>query len=691
MDSTLNEQPNYAGPTTDGNRPVLAVKMRWLGILTAALAIGVWAQLSIMAMLNNDWNANLTPGLLGFAIAGSLLVFVERKVDKSAPVTSFTAILPARLAPPPTLWITNLALSFILIDSIDLKLPPETSYLFLGLWLANILLLCWNVMRAAEVALPSQEQVKNWVRTHWQEIVLVLVIGVAALLVRTIDLTNYPYAFINDEGEIGMEAIHILNGEKDSFFATGWSGQPLLSFLPGAVSVALLGRTVLAIRIFSALQGALAVVFVYLLAREAFDRPTGILAACLLAALPWHVHFSRLGVMNIADSFFSAGALWLTYRALRRGHFVDYLLAGLMTGLALYTYLGSRLVVAMVIGVIGYAALRQRDFLKTHLRHIGVLVLAFFVVASPMIVSFAHHYDEFMGRLNTEGIFSNNQLAALAQAENMQPIDVVRNQLQASAAVFIGRPGPLQFFDTPRPYLLWWAAVFLGVGMAYALWHLKEVRYIMLLGWFWSPIIIGSAFTMYPPSNQRMLGAAPAAALLIGLGLWKFAQAIRSVSGVQTRWVLAACIVIMGFTAWQDGYFYFAGEYRTDHHFENPGEEFSYEVGLRANQLGPDYRLFVIGDPPIVVGGRPQVFVAFADFDYLAHGVEKQDFNQVTPETIASLPRDRGLFVTAIPERVDDLKLVAQQIPGGEWIEVPRRHQEGINYYAYIVPAATNP
>jgi hypothetical protein len=112
-------------------------------------------------------------------------------------------------------------------------------------------------------------------------------------------------------------------------------------------------------------------------------------------------------------------------------------------------------------------------------------------------------------------------------------------------------------------------------------------------------------------------------------------------------------------------------------------EEFSQEVSLVVKELGPDYRLIVIGEPTLTTKGD-------ANFSYLAAGIEQSDFNTVTPESLATLPLDKGILFAAIPRRLDDLKKVAQWLPGGKWKDVPRRYQpEQLAYHAYLLSPAT--
>ena len=662
--------------------PVPKSKWIWLGVLFAALLITTLIEFSLIAILNSNGIADISLPLFGILVAGLMFAFACRKLVGPSVFIPYKAILPQRSAPPVALWITNISLSLIVISSVNLDLPAAMNYMVLGLWFINILLFCWNVAQLGNVSMPSREVLTEWWQAHRVDVLLVVLIGLAAFLIRFIGLERYPYAFINDEGEAGWEGLNILAGLKSNFFSTGWAGEPILAFLPVALSIKLFGISATSVRLIGTLQGTLAVVSLYLLAREAFGRPIAVLSSILLVAMPWHVHFSRLGVMNVGDSFYSASVLWLTYRALRKGRYIDYLLIGLMTGLSLYTYVGSRLVVAMAIGVLGYAVIRQRDYFKTHFRHLTIFIFAFLIVAGPGLYVFSLHYDEFLGRTNTEGLLASNRLQQIATQVGISPSDLLIRQVQLSSAIFFATSGPGQFFDTPKPYLDWWAAVFLFLGMIYVFWNFTQVRYILLLGWFWAPVLLGSALTIGPPSHQRMLSAAPAVALIVAIGLWKFAQPVQLITRIPRPVILTLCLLAAVFTAWQGYNFYFVGEFRTGHYFEDPSNEFSYEVGSYAGKLGPGYRLLILGEPSI--------YSAFADFHFLTNTTTNvEDFNGVTPEKIDALTHEKGIFFAAIPLQLPELRLVQQRLPGGQWIEVPRHTQEGMSYYGYILPPST--
>src|SRR5690606_20463028 len=139
-----------------------------------------------------------------------------------------------------------------------------------------------------------------------------------------------------------------------------------------------LGSNLLALRVVSAVCPLLTVAARYRLGRVLFDARIGLLAAFALAVFPPHIHFSRLGLNNVADPLFGVLALASMAQGLRGGRWRDYALAGVLLGLTQYFYEGGRLLfpaLALVWGLI--AAIRRRG----GLRGLACVALAAVVVA----------------------------------------------------------------------------------------------------------------------------------------------------------------------------------------------------------------------------------------------------------------------------------------------------------------------
>jgi hypothetical protein len=627
-----------------------------------------------VALLQGDNGRLLGTGL--YLLAAVLFVLALRQVEAGHPPFTFGAYTLPRPAARLTLWFTAAVLTLLTAQGVlTPDKTPQLGHAMVVLWLAAIAVYIYSVVAASGWA--GRLNVRGWWQGHWRVLAIAAALGLAALVVRVYDLELHPYAFINDEGEVGKMALQILNGQVTNFFEVGWASQPVWSFVPAAIFVKLLGNTAFAVRLFSALEGALTVSLLYVLGREMFDSTIGLLAAVVLLGLPVHVHFSRLGVNNVGDAFFSVLTIWLTFRAVRRGTPLAYLLAGLAVGAALYVYLGSRLAIALVAGSLVYLELRQPNYVRRHARPLLVFLGAVLVVALPLAVYFIKTPDQFYARLNSEGILSNGVIQRAAAQNSLGAAGVLLDQFAKSTYVYVSAPALAQFYNSPAPYLPAVAAIFFVLGLAYVVWRLGDPRFMTLFAWFWSVVILGSTLTDGPPSNQRLLMSMPAVALMVAFGLQKTASLLERLR-LDRRIGLALCGLLVGVFALQGIGFYF-GAYRTGHYFEDPSNDFSYEVSTRAASLGADYRTFMLD--------APTDSADFGDFGYLAAHVSVQDYNTVTPDSLAALPHDKGAFFVAIPSRVDDLKLVQQWLPGGTWDTVPRRYQAPqVDYYSYLVP-----
>jgi Dolichyl-phosphate-mannose-protein mannosyltransferase len=597
-----------------------------------------------------------------------------------SPVAAPPAPKAQAASAPLTLWFTSLMLLFLAVQGVRTAQPtPGLNRVVAITWLLSVAAFGYSVLRTVGWQPPRLAALAAGLRVHRLEVLAVVGIGLAALALRTYQLADHPYAFINDEGSVGLEAVDIWHGWGVDLFTAGSANaaSSKWAFVPAAISVGLFGNTVFAVRIVSAVAGALTVVFLYLLGREAFGPAVGLLAAGFLEALPVHLHFSRLGVGNVVDGLFGSAVLWLIVRAIRRNGISSYLWAGLALGLTLYVYLGSRLVLGLAVGLLGYQSLRQRGYFSAHLVHLAVLAGAAIVVATPMAVYFAHTPDMFMARLNSEAIFRNGWIGEQVAAGRTVTAALF-DQFAKSTLVYISQPAAGGFFNSPQPLLTGLGAIFALIGMGVAFWCSRQPFYLVTWVWFWSVVIIGGALTINAPSSQRLVGSLPPLALFVAFGLTETVGLARRFGVVPTRWGLALCAGVVAFTGWQGASFYF-GQYRRVGYFNDGSNELILESLRYALREAPNDRLYLIA--------APVVEVDFPNFHYLAPDIEKQDLEAVTPDTLAALPRDRGALFVALPEHRDDLETVAQYAPGGKWMEVPRKYRDGLLYLAYQVPA----
>lgn len=544
------------------------------------------------------------------------------------------------------------------------------------LWVAALVLLLAAAYWLEPLPHVRPRAIRAWWAVHRNELLLVLLILVVAVLARTVDLGQHPYPWSGDEASVGIEGRRILAGEVTDFFDTGWSGQPNWSFLPTALTLRIFGDDIIGVRMASAIPGILAVLFVYLLGREMFSAQVGLIAGIFLAVFPLQVHFSRVGVNNVHDSFVVVLVLWLVFRALRTGYTFDYALAGVGTGLAVHTYVGTRLVFLIGVGTLIYMALVRPGFLRANLKQNAVFVVAVLITILPMSYYFANHPDIFLNRIGQEGILFNGWLTTRAQQLGTSVLSVLGDQISRSTMVFVAHGAPANFFNSPQPYLTLLGSLLFLIGMGVAFSRLRQSEHAILLAWFWSVVILGGILTLNPPSNTRMLMTAPALALFVALGV---SQVVIVMSRLYAppRWQAVAAAGLVSVLCFESSLFYFV-EYRNNAYFQDASGEVAMEAGLQLMTLGPHAALFMLGEP--------RVYVDFPTLDFVAPVNNKQN---LFPSELDLFQRPAGpaLFI-AIPENLDSLRMLQASYPGGDWQKLQRKTKtDEVLFYSYTLPA----
>ena len=250
-------------------------------------------------------------------------------------------------------------------------------------------------------------------------------------------------------------------------------------------------------------------------------------------------------------------------------------------------------------------------------------------------------------------------------------------QFFRSSLVYIATPGEDGFYMGPRSYLAPLAGILFLLGLALVTIKIGDPRYMTLFAWFWAAIILGSTMTAAPPSSERMMNSMPALAIITAIGLAKSAEIFETFGEFARRAAPILIIIVVLWTNYQDYNFYFV-EYAQKHAWENTTNELTYESRLQIQPLGNQGRFYLIGDP--------LVYIVFANFDLFSPDVEKADFNKVSRESLAALPKDKDILFIAIPYREPDLRQIAEWIPGGEWSEIHRRYQlDQVLYFSYKI------
>lgn len=236
---------------------------------------------------------------------------------------------------------------------------------------------------------------------------------VAALFLRAHHLTTLPSGMHGDEAIFGAAGYEVLHKGAISPYSFIAAGQPTGPFYLNAPAVALFGRTVFAVRVVSMIVGTLTILALYLVLRRNIDRPTAFVGAALLAAMTWHLHYSRVGfalALWLLGVVLTTGALT---EAIRRQDWRWWGATGVVAGLGLYTYNAHTVFLAVV--TLFTAAYFVRALATRQLsgcvgvRNFWAFVTALGIIAYPMIAFVIEEREHYWAHLSFWSVFKRQE------------------------------------------------------------------------------------------------------------------------------------------------------------------------------------------------------------------------------------------------------------------------------------------
>ena len=375
---------------------------------------------------------------------------------------------------------------------------------------------------------------------------IVCALALAVVLLRLQRLTELPPALFYDEGAHGADALRVLRGEHAVFFPERSGGREGLIVYATALAISLLGRTMLAVRLPTALASAGTVFAVFwlgyfLFGRDESGRATpwrgllvGGVGAGLLAV---SISQTVLGRTAFRGNFLplllslSLALLWWGWRqrVRRGGPWWRIAPAGICAGLLLYTYIAARftpflflffgLSFLLPLGSItrepGQMARRFWARLRAELPWVGVFLGLAGLVSAPILVHFALHPEHFFLRSSDVSIFR----PGLSQRDSVGAF-LVNVWEHLLAFGFRGDPNWRHNF-AGQPMLNPWEAFFFWLGVGMAVWRWQQPAYRLLLLWLGVMLLPAMLARDAAPHFLRMTGVVPAIYLLVAVGMWE--------------------------------------------------------------------------------------------------------------------------------------------------------------------------
>jgi 4-amino-4-deoxy-L-arabinose transferase-like glycosyltransferase len=378
----------------------------------------------------------------------------------------------------------------------------------------------------------------------WLMLALILLV---ALFLRTYLLDRFPRGPFSDEAAAFLLASQIASGQSAPIFITAYTGHEVLFYYLAVPILRLLGSTVFALRLTSALIGVATVLVTYLLARELFDdEPAieshwmGLLAAAFMATSFWHISVSRYGYRAITLPLLQSLMLLALWRGLRRKSWKWIIAAGTFCGLVAYTYLSSRSVPVALAILLLLALIAERKQWQLRLRQLGSFVLIALSVFAPLGLFFLSHPETFTTRMTQVSLFSEG---------NAWQSILIRNTLRA-LQVFTWRGDPswrfnlpnLPMFGGPLALAFYIGLIVIAVQFVHGRGFLGRVRYAVIVIWILVmllPTILADPVDV--PHSLRAIGILPLTFFVPSLGLIAVLNgAHRLIHSARVMTVLAA-------------------------------------------------------------------------------------------------------------------------------------------------------
>ncbi|MFW5772112.1 MAG: glycosyltransferase family 39 protein, partial [Phototrophicaceae bacterium] len=370
-----------------------------------------------------------------------------------------------------------------------------------------------------------------------------------ALIVRLVHLES-AFRYFIDEMNFARVTRLLADGH-DAPLAAPFSSLTAFTWLYPywqSFTFPLFDSPLMGLRVISVIVGVLGVVAIYGLARELFDRRAGLVAALLLAVYPPHVHFSRIGINNIADPLVGTLALFFLVRGLRTRRQSDFALAGIWLGLTQYFYEGGRVIFPLlVVGWLLVVALMRRVPVDGPLqRRLALMAAMAGLVAMPVYYTIAANQLPLLARFETAGL-GGSYWQVLRDTDTAQTLS---DHLTWPFLMFVHMAERWMFYGGETPLLLVFVAPFFLLGLAYAIVRLRHPGLALLVLWLLL-VTAGNMLLANSAYAPRYVVAFPALILLVTV-------AICYVLALRPRWLdwLLRVAVLLVLVAGQIAYYF---------------------------------------------------------------------------------------------------------------------------------------
>jgi hypothetical protein len=345
-----------------------------------------------------------------------------------------------------------------------------------------------------------------------------------------------------------------------------------------------------------------------------------------------HIQFSRILFGNSA-SFAAIVVIYAFFKGLRTHAPFWFALSGVFAGWGVLLYDSSRVIPLVLLSMMVWHLWLHRKSARDLYKNWMVLIAGALLGLGPMLVYAVLHFSDFAGRANVVTIWEPVIWRhAMDSYKTNSPLVILLEQTWRTFLTLYLTGDGSPHFAFPRPMVSPLTALFFTLGLGYAIFRLKNIRYFSLLAWIFLTFVFGGVLTADPPYWPHLNIALPAIVLLAAVGAESLADKVAVMFGrvgyKVYAWVLVGILLVTGLNNWQIYYDFVknnaGNRIRIARYLQSlPSNYYVYLISDDFNwnehafrffsqgMQGQDFTVEKMTDAPPVVGDRPIVFIVF--------------------------------------------------------------------------------
>jgi hypothetical protein len=480
-------------------------------------------------------------------------------------------------------------------------------FINLTLWCASILcflagFLDFGPIKSGIKQYFAKLRAGNWkINIGWGTILLFAVV-ILIIFFRTYQMNTVPPEMTSDHAEKLMDIQDVLDGQWSIFFQRN-TGREAIQFYWTILIMKLFntGISFISLKIGMVAAGLLTLPYLYLIAKEFWNKRVAFLALILAGIAFWPNVISRVGLRFALYPLFTAPALYYLLKGLKNGTRNDFVWAGIAIGLGLHGYSPYRAVPILLVFGVFLFILQRRNRPNWENALFGTIMMGIIstIVAIPLIRYAIHHPDIFTYRLAT-------RLGEVERPFPGNPFIIFLDNLKNAMLMFGVNDGNTWLHSiTYRPALDVITAALFYLGMV-----LLIVRYVQKRNWLdiflvlsvpilMLPSILSIAFPEENPVLNRTAGAIIPVYLIIALCLDGLLTAIeRMIQGRLGKVIAFLIAAVLIFSSARQNYDFLFNTYEKNY-LESSGNtsEMGHVIRGFADSVGTPDTAWVVGYP----------------------------------------------------------------------------------------------